>query len=126
MDEEQTIRDKSADPGLTVMKDAFSRLDLVAMLVSQREFEALMKDDALEAVNLYSDASPVVGAELQGMIMDVHKADGEIEQVTLPGSLLQYGNTGWISKAIALLWSIHVIVGRICRFCNMFSGKFAP
>ena len=74
----------------------------------------------MQAVSFYSDDSPVIGSELQGMIMDVILKDGTLHRYTLPGSTLAYGHTDTISKAMALVWAVHLVVGNeldVLRYC---------
>ena len=110
-EEDAVARDPLTDPSESALASNVIRLDPVACLLTRREFAQYIKDDSLEAVNLYSDGSPVCGAELQGMIMDIHLKNGEQRQLTLPGSMLQYGHTDWISKGVALVWSVSLVVG---------------
>ena len=104
-------RDDEGDPGDTCLKQAHAVLDPVAMLLTRRQMRHIKEWDALDGVNLYSDSSPVVGAELQGMVMDCHLTDGSYHRLTLPGSLLAYGYTHFVAKTMALIWAIHLLVG---------------
>jgi len=107
----EVVRNTVADPNKTMLYTSHARLDAVALLLTRRQFEVWLKDDAVEAINLYSDASPVVGAELQGMVMDVHIRNEELQRLTMPGAMLAYGRTGWIDKTLALVWAVHLMVG---------------
>ena len=111
--EETEERDDLLDPSRSKLEKDRARLDAVACCLTRREFETWMANDELEAINLFSDSSPVVGAELQGMVMDVHTKHGGYRRITMPGSTLTYGHFDWISKTMALVWSCFLLVG--CR-----------
>ena len=70
-------------------------------------------------MHLFSDASPVTGTELQGMILQIVYATGLIECRVMPGVALWFGFTRTIDKLIALLWSLMLICGpdlKVLRF----------
>jgi len=82
-----------------------------------------MAIDSLEAVTLQSDASPVVGAELQGMIVEFIHKDGSIRRVTVPGSTLSYGHFDMVHKGVALVWGVWLICGPELRHLHyVFKG----
>jgi len=110
-DDETPARDKKMDPARATRMRGRQRCDLVGMLLERREFKVWMKDDAIRSIHLYSDASPVVGVELQGMLIDVVLKNGEIVRRTLPGSQLSYGACGVASKGIAFLWAVFLTCG---------------
>ena len=62
-------------------------------------------------MHLYSDASPVTGVELQGMILDIMYIDDTLDPFVLPGVCLAHGAFGLFSKAFALLWALFLIIG---------------
>jgi hypothetical protein len=111
------IRDALRDPSAKTLWRARGKLDAVSMLLDRREFAGWKATDAVRGISLYSDASPVVGTELQGMVMDVvfHPGRGpdgnELCRRTLPGSSLPYGMTDWSAKLMALVWAIFLVVG---------------
>jgi len=86
-------------------------MDIVGMALERRMWAQEVKDDCVEAVNVYSDASPVTGAEIQGMIVDVVHRAGTVRRVTLPGATLQYGRTDAINKAMAFVWAVFLCFG---------------
>ena len=69
-DENIPERTKSKHAGRTQLERARALLDIVSMQMDSREFAHYKETDSLAAINLYSDASPVVGTDLQGMVMD--------------------------------------------------------
>ena len=108
---EQLPRDASKDPSRDSLSRARQLLDPVACLVQRRFFTYWIDLGLIAAVCLYSDASPVVGVELQGMVMDVLLNDNTLHRVVLPGSSMAYGHTDGCAKCIALVWSIWLVVG---------------
>ena len=87
------------------------RADIVSLNVTRRWSHKWWAEDDIRAINVYSDASPVVGVELQGMLVDIVLKSGEVERLILPGSTLAYGFTDTMSKGVALLWGIWLIAG---------------
>jgi len=76
-------REDSQDVRRSQLERARARLDVVAMCMDRREFGSWMEDDALDAITMYSDASPVVGTELEGMLIDYIVGWGCIERCCL-------------------------------------------
>ena len=93
------------------MDKALARADVVAMFLQRRQFKKLRQEDSVRSISIYSDGSPVVGAELQGMIIDVNFYDNTTEQFTLPGSTLAYGFSDSMSKSVALLHALWLVAG---------------
>ena len=81
-------RDDSCDPSSVSFERATSRIDIVDMLMERRRFQADRLVDNVESVHLYSDSSPVTHSELQGMIADVVRFQGEPRRIVLPGASL--------------------------------------
>ena len=104
-------RDASMDQGRSTLDRCNARLDVVACLLERRQFHADMKTDRIAAINLQTDASPVTGAELQGMVAEFIHRDKTVRQTILPGSTLHYGHCDAIAKAIALVWAVWLICG---------------
>ena len=102
MDEDRGPRDNREDPSRTSLRRSLARADLVSMSITRR---------MVVAMNISSDASPVVGVELQGMLVDVVLEDDSVTRLILPGSTLAYGHTGTVSKGLALLWAVWLIAG---------------
>ena len=117
---------RGRDPRRTSIYDAKSRADLVCMSLTRRQFHEWRRTNAVRSINIYSDASPVVGIELQGMIIDVNLHDGSMERITLPGSTLAFGFTDTLSKGVALLWAIWLVAGPsaddVRWFCSLVSS----
>ena len=66
--------------------------------------------DEVNSMHIFSDASPVTGTELQGMILQICLQTIILIRI-LPGVALHYGNAGVVHKAFALIWAIYLIVG---------------
>ena len=99
------------DPSRSTRQRARQRLDCVAMLIDRSQFEEWRARDMVRNINVYSDGSPVIGEELQGMLIDVHLRTGAMVRKTLPGSQLSYGFAGVTAKGLALLWGMMLLVG---------------
>jgi hypothetical protein len=113
-DDEAPVRDSKRDPARDTLFRARGKLDAVAMALSRRQLCTLLPSGVILGINLYSDASPVVGTELQGMVMDIMLRPGGDEEMirrTLPGSSLAYGHTTWVDKCVALIWAVFLLVG---------------
>ena len=110
-DEEEAPAPKKVDPSKSTRQRARHRVDVVSMLLERREFQEWYERDLVRSVQVYSDASPVVGVELQGQLIDVVLVDGTIHRRVFPGSELPYGNTGVVSKCVALLWGFVLTIG---------------
>ena len=110
-DIEPEDRDAADDPCEYSLREAWSRMDVVDMLLWRREFEADYELDRLFAVNLLTDSSPVSGSELQGLIMDIERRNGEKKRITLPGTSLAYGLFDGVNKTVGLLHAIWLVSG---------------
>ena len=104
-------RDSKADPSSSNLDRAKAKLDFTAMLVERRLFHADMATDNCAAINIFSDGSPVTGAELQGMIVHYVKRDGSVRVSTLPGATLTYSHCGAVAKTLALVHSVYLTCG---------------
>ena len=93
--------------------EARRRLDATSMCLERREAEywALEAPELVESAHLFSDASPVTGTELQGMVLVIVLASGLVIQRVLPGVALWYGYGRLVDKAIALLWALFLVCG---------------
>ena len=85
-------RRRDNDPRRKTLQRAMARADMVCCSLTRRQFQRWRKDDAIRSINIYSDASPVTGSELQGIIIDVNFKDNTIQRILLPGSTLAYGH----------------------------------
>jgi hypothetical protein len=65
----------------------------------------------LLALNIYTDASPVMGVEIQGLVVDLIFKDRAMERVVMPGGTLSYGRCGAMNKTAALLYSLWLLFG---------------
>lgn len=63
------------------------------MLLERRELQAVFRNtpDLLKSVHLFTDGSPIIGQELQGMILQLALNTGEIRTLVLPGVTIHYG-----------------------------------
>ena len=104
-------RDSSMDQSRKTYDSAKAKLDVVATLLSRREFHADRICDNIRAIALYTDASPNCGLEFQGMVTDIFRHSGNHSRIKLPGSSLCYGLADGVSKGIALVWGIWCLVG---------------
>ena len=105
-------RDGADDPARTSFERHAAKLDIVDCLLERRAFHADRIFDCVDCIQVYTDASPVTGEELQGMLMDIHYNDGRPgRRATLPGATLFYGQFGAIAKTIAVLWAAFLICG---------------
>jgi len=110
-DDDVQPRDASKDASKSTRQRARHRLDVLNMLLERREFEEWLAADVLESIHVHADASPVVGVELQGQLLDFCFKDGDVKQRVLPGAELPYGMTGAVSKACTLLWGMFLTLG---------------
>ena len=104
-------RDHGGDVGRTAIQTGKGKADVVGLLLHRRQFHYEMSLDLIDAINIYSDASPVVGAEIQGMLVDFVFPDGTYRRVQLPGATLSYGHFDAYNKSMALVWAIWLICG---------------
>ena len=104
-------RQKELDPQRTTLMIALARSDVVAMNLARRLFRKWRVNDEIKSIHIYSDASPVVGHELQGMIIDIVLKRGDVIRMTLPGSTLAYGHADALSKGVALLHALWLVAG---------------
>ena len=111
-DEGAEDRDASKDVKRASLLEAQGKLDVVSMLLHRRQFHADRVHDRIDAIQLFSDSSPNSGSEFQGMVADVHRKDKSFERLVLPGSTLAYYSLcDAISKTIALVWAVWLVVG---------------
>ena len=75
--------------------------------------EARANPESITSIHLQSDASPVVGAELQGMIAEVcyQGSPPRIETRVFPGASLPVGFHRFIDKVMSLIWVIFLVAG---------------
>ena len=122
-DEDICTRDKSRDICRTTLQRSTTRIDIVTMLLQRRLFNTYVVNDEVQAITVFSDASPVTGSELQGTIVDICLKSVAITRSTLPGSTLLYGHQDAISKSISFLWSSWLIAGPSAKTMRYFLSK---
>ena len=117
---------RSGDPGQETFRTALARLDCLGCLLNRRVLHQMRQDGTVRSINVYSHASPVVGVELQGMVVDVNSTDGTRLRIILPGSTLAYGHTDTVAKGVALIWGIFLIAGPLEMdvrwFCSLVTS----
>ena len=122
---EDAARDPSQDPTKSTWDRAQSRLDILDMQLFRWRFNADRLMDIIASIHLYSDASPVTGEELQGMVCEIVRTNGSTERTTLPGASLVYGGFNVVAKCIALVWAVWLVVGPTLDSLEYFSTKHA-
>ena len=87
------INDNMPDlPRRTALCEAKLKLDAVAMAVERRWFKNLLANKGLiESMHLFTDGSPVTGAEIQGMVLQIVMHSGEVVHIVMPGVCLHLG-----------------------------------
>ena len=115
--------DHSVDPSTAHIKKSACRADVVAMNLMRRRFAKWRANDSVKSINIYSDASPVTGSELQGMLIDIVFWNGDVRREVLPGSTLADGHQDTHSKGVALLWACWLIAGPDAEALQWFCSK---
>ena len=92
----------------------------VSMAMDRRELHSWQVANSLLGICIFSDASPVIGKELQGMVAEFLFKDGSMRRRTLPGSTMAYGHCDWVSKATALVWAVFLIAGPTLEWMQLF------
>jgi hypothetical protein len=108
---DEVERGSGKDASQRTICRSYGRMDIVGMHLDRRRWHAELATDAVDAIVIYTDASPVTGSELQGMIADVALKSGEVRRVIMPGSTLSYGHYGIVGKTIAFVWSAWLSFG---------------
>ena len=116
-------RDASRDPTPSGIYRSQRRLDVVGMAIERRIWHEEVEDDLVDAINCYSDSSPVVGTELQGMVVDICRADESVRRVWLPGGSIFYGQQNAICKVMCFLWSCFLVFGPELRHLRYFCDR---
>ena len=110
------------DPSTSVLDRSLAQMDVLAMLLQRRCFTAWFDAGCIKCICLFSDASPVTGIEIQGMVAQIVFKNGAAEELILPGTSLAYGHTDSMAKSMALVWAIWLVAGpdaaSMRRFCN--------
>ena len=79
------------------------------MLLQRRELKADRMTDNLVHVNVFTDASPTTGEELQGQVVELTDRALQARWEILPGATLPYGNYSAISKGVVLVYGLWLI-----------------
>ena len=77
----------------------------------------------MDSAHLFTDASPVTGTELQGMVLEIFLISGMLVKLVMPGVVLHFGGTRLIDKIIAFLWSLTLMVGTDYKLCKFLLSK---
>ena len=104
-------RDRSQDESRRTLERGKRKMDIVGCLLERRIFKQELDDDLLDAVNVYTDGSPVSGTELQGMVLDFCYKNGRVRRLVLPGATLNYGHFDGANKTISLLHALWLVCG---------------
>ena len=96
-------RDTSRDPGKSSNFRNQRRVDMVGMLVQRRIWHKEVLNDEVSAIIAFSDSSPVVGMEIQGMQCDVCRKDKTIRSVVMPGGNVYYGIQDAVAKMMIFM-----------------------
>jgi hypothetical protein len=72
---------------------------------------ALNFPNSVRSAHLFSDASPVTGVELQGMILHILMISNSLMEIVMPGVHLPFGQYGIAAKMRAFLWSFFLVCG---------------
>ena len=88
------------------------RLDTVSMNLQRRMFAFWKLMGVLLCINVFSDASPVTGREMQGMILECCFVDGTYLSLVLPGCVMAWGCNGAPDKAFV------ISQGCLCEACR--------
>jgi len=110
-DDEMQPRDASKDPSTSTRIRARHKLDVVIMHLGRDEWAEWVSQDLVLSIHVYSDASPVVGVELQGQLLDIFLTSDKMHRRILPGAQLAYGLTDRTSKCITLVWGMFLTMG---------------
>ena len=114
------------NPKRTVLQLARQKLDAVATILDRRQLQHLIRSrsEEIDSVHAYSDASPVTGKELQGMVLDIISISGALTRYIMVGVMLHFGGTRLVDKAIAFVWSLILMIGIDIDDLVWFLGRF--
>jgi len=118
-------RDATRDPATSSLFRGQRRLDIVGMNIERRLWAQEVEDDLVEAINCYSDSSPVVGTELQGMVADVIRKDKTMRRVWLPGGSIFYGLQDAVNKTMCFVWAAWLVFGPSLKYMQYFCSHVA-
>ena len=110
---DEVIGQMPDNPKPTALNLARLKLDAVTMNLERRMMQDLCTNrrHELQSAHLFTDASPVTGNELQGMVIDLCFASGFILTMVLPGVCMHFGRCRLVDKCAALLWALFLVVG---------------
>jgi hypothetical protein len=93
------------------------------MLLDRRELHGALHSGRIRAITLYSDASPVTGEEVQGVVVNLVYIDDTVVTKILPGASLSYGNANSMAKTVAVLHGIWLLAGPDEETVKLFLDK---
>jgi len=105
-EDEEAGTHKGTDP--RSLARARARFDIVDCLVGRRKMKEWLSKGLVQGICLYSDASPVTGTELQGLVCDVMVEGIGLQRTILPGASMSYGKYDAVNKCIALLHALYL------------------
>ena len=104
-------RDATHDHRAATLRRSLERMDAVGMLLERRLFHAEVEVGEIIGINIYTDASPVTGSEVQGMVVEFLKRTGQARTCHLPGASLSYGHADLTAKTMAFVWAAWLVCG---------------
>ena len=117
-------RSRKLDPARRTLERSKLRLDALAMLLERREVASWMVDpNFIRSIHVFTDASPVTGTEIQGMILEIFFRTGEMQRRILPGISMQYGFNSVLDKVIALIWALWLVAGPLISTVAFLKDK---
>ena len=116
-------RCRSRDLHRSQLRRQSRRLDVVSMLLQRRECESWRSSDSIDSILVQSDASPVTGDEVQGMVLDIVLKTDVVLQWVLPGCSLSYGECDAISKCLCFVWAVFLVAGPTHAAMKYFMSK---
>ena len=126
---DQVMAHRLTVPKPTQLYAARLKLDAVTMGLERRWFKRLCNHRRHEvaSMHLFTDASPVTGAEIQGTILETFfKKKGDIITIIMLGVYMKYGGCRAVDKVVAFLWALHLIAGidydDLCWIIGMISS----
>ena len=122
-DDDDVIPARDRDHSRSHLIMSVKRMDAVGMCLQRRMFHGEMAADKIIGISVFTDASPVTNAEVQGMLVDFLFKDGESRTLHLPGASLSYGHAGILSKTMAFVWAVWLIAGPALSHLEYFFPK---
>ena len=114
------VRDATKDPSTAALHRAKRRMDTTGMLLERRLFHADMATDNIDAISIFTDASPTTGSEIQGLVAEFILKSGEVRSCVLPGATLSYSHCDAVSKTLCLVWAVWLCCGPLLEHLTYF------